>query len=251
MTKKTKNKLIKGGAVFCALFCFMMSIMSVCISAKDNSLSNYAFISGFTNSEKQIDESGFYRGDTFPATNLYDDDIIDWGDDYIDNSVKLTVNISKSDNILLKFYQIGEEIEINSSGLKKTYYGKYNEVVSEFLCDLNATESEEKKFNWENDYSGIEYSQPFYICGLSENDYYYCDIVFGESQGSFILEMFSGFGNTIDGLGDGIKSMFNNILWTDGTAESGLSHFAKFGFVMSGLAMACGLGYVIIKKIRG
>ena len=60
----------------------------------------------------------------------------------------------------------------------------------------------------------------------------------------------TGFGNTIKGITNGIKSMFNNILYVDGTASSGLSAFAKFGFVMSGLTMALGLGYVIINKIR-
>lgn len=70
-----------------------------------------------------------------------------------------------------------------------------------------------------------------------------------ESDG-LIKTMFSGFGETINGLTNGIKSLFVNILYVDGTSASGLSHFAKFGFLMGGLTMALGLGYVIINKLR-
>lgn len=70
-----------------------------------------------------------------------------------------------------------------------------------------------------------------------------------ESDG-LIKTLFSGFGETINGLTNGIKSMFVNILYVDGTSASGLSHFAKFGFLMGGLTMALGLGYVIINKLR-
>lgn len=70
-----------------------------------------------------------------------------------------------------------------------------------------------------------------------------------DTPSTLVGEMFTSFRTVIDGLTDGIKGMFNNILWVDGTASSGLSHFAKFGFAMAGLSLALGLGYVIISKI--
>ena len=67
-----------------------------------------------------------------------------------------------------------------------------------------------------------------------------------------ISTMFSGFSDTISGLATGVKDMFMNFLYVDPTAEVlVLSDFAKFGFVMAGLSMALGLGYFIIRKIRG
>lgn len=72
-----------------------------------------------------------------------------------------------------------------------------------------------------------------------------------DSIGSLVGEMFGGFGDTVNGLANGIKGMFSSLLWQDGTSDSGLSHFAIFGFVIGGLSLALGLGYVIIRKIRG
>ena len=67
-----------------------------------------------------------------------------------------------------------------------------------------------------------------------------------------ITTMFSTFSTTISGLATGIKDMFMNLLYVDPTAEVlVLSDFAKFGFVLAGVSMACGLGYFIIRKIRG
>ena len=64
--------------------------------------------------------------------------------------------------------------------------------------------------------------------------------------------MFSGFTDTIGGLAGGVKDMFMNILYVDPSAsELVLSDFAKFGFLMGGLTMALGLGYFIIRKVRG
>lgn len=64
--------------------------------------------------------------------------------------------------------------------------------------------------------------------------------------------MFSGFTDTISGLATGVKDMFMNILYVDPSAsELVLSDFAKFGFLMAGLSMALGLGYFIIRKVRG
>ena len=76
-------------------------------------------------------------------------------------------------------------------------------------------------------------------------------IVTPDKPSTLVGEMFKSFGGVIKGLTNGIKGMFNAILWNDGAAASGLSHFAKFGFVMGGLSLALGLGYVIINKIRG
>ena len=67
-----------------------------------------------------------------------------------------------------------------------------------------------------------------------------------------ITTMFSGFSDTIGGLANGVKEMFMNILYVDPTAQTlVVSDFAKFGFVMAGLSMALGLGYFIIRKVRG
>ena len=71
-------------------------------------------------------------------------------------------------------------------------------------------------------------------------------------MGELVTQMFSTFNETIKGLAGGVKDMFMNMLYVDPAAEQlVLSDFAKFGFVMAGLSMALGLGYFIIRKIRG
>lgn len=67
-----------------------------------------------------------------------------------------------------------------------------------------------------------------------------------------ITTMFSGVSTTVTGLAMGVKDMFMNLLFVDPLAEQlVLSEFAKFGFLMMGVSLALGLGYVIIRKIRG
>ena len=71
-------------------------------------------------------------------------------------------------------------------------------------------------------------------------------------MGELITTMFSGFSSVITGLSTGVKDMFMNLLYEDPTATTlVLSDFAKFGFLIAGLSMALGLGYFIIRKIRG
>ena len=71
-------------------------------------------------------------------------------------------------------------------------------------------------------------------------------------MGELITTMFSGFTTTISGLAGGVKDMFMNLIYEDPAATTlVLSDFAKFGFIMAGLSMALGLGYFIIRKIRG
>ena len=71
-------------------------------------------------------------------------------------------------------------------------------------------------------------------------------------MGELITVMFENFSTTITGIATGVKDMFMNILYVDPSAsELVLSEFAKFGFAMAGLSMALGLGYFIIRKIRG
>lgn len=71
-------------------------------------------------------------------------------------------------------------------------------------------------------------------------------------MGELITTMFESFGTTITGISGGVKDMFLNLLYENPEAEVlVLSDFAKFGFVMAGLSMALGLGYFIIRKIRG
>lgn len=70
-------------------------------------------------------------------------------------------------------------------------------------------------------------------------------------MGELITEMFGSFSTVISGLGGGIKDFFMEILYVDPNAtEKVISDFAKFGFVMAGLSMALGLGYVVLRKIR-
>ena len=71
-------------------------------------------------------------------------------------------------------------------------------------------------------------------------------------MGELITTMFSTFSDTISGLAGGVKDMFMNILYVDPAAEQlVISDFAKFGFVMAGVSLALGLGYFVIRKIRG
>ena len=71
-------------------------------------------------------------------------------------------------------------------------------------------------------------------------------------MGELITSMFSSFSDVISGLAGGVKEMFMNLLYENPTAEVlVVSDFAKFGFIMAGLSLALGLGYFIIKKIRG
>lgn len=71
-------------------------------------------------------------------------------------------------------------------------------------------------------------------------------------MGELITTMFSTFSDTISGLAGGVKDMFMNILYVDPAAEQlVLSDFAKFGFIMAGVSLALGLGYFVIRKIRG
>lgn len=71
-------------------------------------------------------------------------------------------------------------------------------------------------------------------------------------MGELITTMFTSFGDVISGLAGGVKDMFMNIIYVDPSAsELVVSDFAIFGFMMAGLSMALGLGYFIIRKIRG
>lgn len=70
-------------------------------------------------------------------------------------------------------------------------------------------------------------------------------------MGELISELFSGFTTAIEGLGEGIKSAFMQLLYADPTAETlVLYDVAKFGFVMIGLSMAIGLVYFMFRLIR-
>lgn len=71
-------------------------------------------------------------------------------------------------------------------------------------------------------------------------------------MGELITTMFSGVNETVTGLATAVKDMFMNLLYTDPTAEVlVLSDFAKFSFLFMGVSLALGLGYFIIRKIRG
>ena len=114
----------------------------------------------------------------------------------------------------------------------------------------------DESFNYEE----IEYliCNRWKVCNLEGNippsDEFILKVTYpkpSDKPSTLVGEMFKSFGCAVKGLTNGIKGMFNAILWNDGTATSGLSHFAKFGFVMAGLSLALGLGYVIINKIRG
>lgn len=66
-----------------------------------------------------------------------------------------------------------------------------------------------------------------------------------------ITTLFSGFTETIKGLGSGIKEAFMNVLYVDPTATNPvISDVAKFGFLVAGLSMAVGLVYGAVRLIR-
>ena len=251
MTKKTKNKLTKGGAVFCALLCLMMSVMTLYASASDNI---------FVEQKTTLLPDGTYRGEYLPhLACLESGNHCDKSGTYPitrDTVVRLVAKISsKLDDKKLNIGQNTSTNYFNTEGVNKTYIGTYHQVYSAFMRDLWKDDIiDGLSYNrWTNEWEGVNHESDIAIYGLDKSDYYYIDIYDEESDemGSLVGEMFDGMSGTVRGLGNGIKSMFNNILWEDGTAESGLSHFAKFGFILAGLSMACGLGYVIIRKIRG
>lgn len=63
--------------------------------------------------------------------------------------------------------------------------------------------------------------------------------------------MFDTVSTTATGLGNGIKEMFLNLIWEDPTAtERVLSDFSKFSFMMLGVSLVLGLGYVLLKCLR-
>ena len=67
-----------------------------------------------------------------------------------------------------------------------------------------------------------------------------------------ITTMFSGVNETVTGLATAVKDMFMNLLYVDPTATTPVpSDFAKFSFLFMGVTLAMGLGYFIIRKIRG
>ena len=71
-------------------------------------------------------------------------------------------------------------------------------------------------------------------------------------MGELITSMFSSFTDVISGLAGGVKEMFMNLIYENPTADVlVVSDFAKFSFIMAGLSLALGLGYFIIRKIRG
>jgi len=61
--------------------------------------------------------------------------------------------------------------------------------------------------------------------------------------------MFDGFGVAIGGIAEGLKSAFNGILYANGVGGA-FSPLVIFIFVMSGLALALGVGYKIFGIIR-
>ena len=126
--------------------------------------------------------------------------------------------------------------------------GADNKLVIEGTKNELVTQIVEKIPNIYNADFLFEYPFKFNAYPTEERFALY-EIAESEKSSNLITEMFSSFRAVIVGLTNGIKGMFNNILWIDGTAQSGLSHFAKFGFVMAGLSLALGLGYVIISKI--
>lgn len=70
-------------------------------------------------------------------------------------------------------------------------------------------------------------------------------------MGELITTMFSGFTDTVKGLGGGIKTMFTELLYQDPSAEVlVISDLAKFGFFVGGVSLALGLGYIGLRLIR-
>ena len=67
-----------------------------------------------------------------------------------------------------------------------------------------------------------------------------------------ITTMFSGFTQTMGSFANGIKEGFTNVIYVDPTAsELVVSDLAKFGFLVGGVALALGVTFFIIRKVRG
>ncbi|CDC68704.1 unknown [Staphylococcus sp. CAG:324] len=71
-------------------------------------------------------------------------------------------------------------------------------------------------------------------------------------MGELINQIFTGFSDAIEGISNGLKDAFLNIIYVDPTAsEKVVSEFAKFAFVMFGLSLAFTIVFLIVRKIKG
>lgn len=70
-------------------------------------------------------------------------------------------------------------------------------------------------------------------------------------MGEMVRTIFTSFTDVITGLGGGIKSAFEVILYADPTAEvKVLSDFAQFSLIMGGVALATGLVLGAFRMIK-
>ena len=68
---------------------------------------------------------------------------------------------------------------------------------------------------------------------------------------ALVEEIFSSFSTVIDGLSDGLKTSFTNLIYVDPAADNpAFSPLVIFAFTMAGIALATGILYAIFGLIR-
>lgn len=73
----------------------------------------------------------------------------------------------------------------------------------------------------------------------------------GSNFSSLIEEIFSSFSTVIDGISDGIKTAFTNLIYVDSAASDPVfSPLVIFLFTMAGIALATGILYAIFGLIK-
>lgn len=69
---------------------------------------------------------------------------------------------------------------------------------------------------------------------------------------TLITDFFSGFETSIEGMGQGLKTAFQHLIYEDPAATTPVvSTLAEFLFVMAGVSLAIGIVYLIFHLIRG
>lgn len=68
-------------------------------------------------------------------------------------------------------------------------------------------------------------------------------------MGDLVTEIFNSFSTVIEGLSNGLKTAFTNLIYTDSTATT-FSPLVLFIFTMAGVALAAGILYKIFGMIQ-
>ena len=71
----------------------------------------------------------------------------------------------------------------------------------------------------------------------------------GSSMADLVTSIFDTFNTVIEGLANGLKTAFTNLIYTDSTATA-FSPLVLFVFTMAGIGLAAGILYKIFALIR-